>query len=154
MDWKTAAGWTDYELSTDGQVRRKGKIDTRKLYTDKNGYKTVCLSQNGKAKVVRVHHLMLDTFVGPREEGQEARHLNGDPGDNRIENLEWCDHRTNCLDKLKHGTNGQKLTPDDVRTIRKRIVAGDRNLDIAADYGIDPSTVCQIKSGRIWSSVS
>ena len=35
-----------------------------------------------------VHRLVLLTFVGKPTEGQEARHVNGVPTDNRLENLQ------------------------------------------------------------------
>jgi hypothetical protein len=43
-----------------------------------------------------------------------------------------------------------RLTEDDVRTIRERLAAGDRQADIARDYGIDPSHVAHIRAGRAW----
>lgn len=42
-----------------------------------------------------------------------------------------------------------KLTDEDVRTIRDRVAVGDRQVDIAADYGIHHATVSRI-SRRIW----
>ena len=36
-----------------------------------------------------VHHAVLLAWVGPRPEGYECDHLNGNGADNRLENLEW-----------------------------------------------------------------
>jgi hypothetical protein len=52
-----------------------------------------------------VHHLVLETFISPRSEGLECRHLNGNPADNRLQNLSWGTHSENELDKVKHGTH-------------------------------------------------
>src|SRR5699024_9726058 len=72
--------------------------------TNAKGYRVVDLYRDGVAYRYRVHVLVLETFTGPRPEGLEARHLNGNPGDNRVGNLEWNTHSVNMLDKARHGT--------------------------------------------------
>jgi len=48
----------------------------------------------------------LETSVGPCPEGHVTRHLNGDPTDNRLENLRWGTRSENQRDSVKHGTTG------------------------------------------------
>jgi hypothetical protein len=43
-----------------------------------------------------------------------------------------------------------KLTERDVREIRRRRALGEPAIDIADDYEIDPSNVCQIALRRTW----
>lgn len=50
-----------------------------------------------------VHHLVLWAFVGRAQVGQECRHVNGLPGDNRLCNLVWDTRAANMADRLKHG---------------------------------------------------
>lgn len=52
-----------------------------------------------------VHHLVLEAFVGPRPDGMECCHNNGDPSDNRLENLRWDTSSSNKRDQLAHGTH-------------------------------------------------
>lgn len=52
----------------------------------------------------RVHHLVLETFVGFRLDGTETRHLNGIPADNRLSNLAWGNRIEQISDQKKHGT--------------------------------------------------
>jgi len=47
-----------------------------------------------------------------------------------------------------HGTN-QVLTPDDVRTIRRRLLSESANA-IARDYGVAQVTIWRIKHGITW----
>ncbi len=52
-----------------------------------------------------VHALVAEAFIGPRPEGMEIRHLNGDPADNRPENLEYGTRSENSKDSKLHGTH-------------------------------------------------
>jgi hypothetical protein len=52
-----------------------------------------------------VHSLMAEAFIGPRPDGQEVRHLNGQPADNRIENLTYGSKSENAYDSIEHGTH-------------------------------------------------
>lgn len=49
----------------------------------------------------------------------------------------------------RHGMS--KLTDCDVSEIRRRRKNGERSMDLAAEYGIDPGYICEIVSGRRWS---
>ena len=50
-----------------------------------------------------VHRLVIEAWVGPQPaRGYVVRHLNGDPTDNRVENLAWGSARDNSADRLLH----------------------------------------------------
>jgi hypothetical protein len=102
-----------YDVSDLGQVRsvprtdargvpRKGVI--RKLST-RNGYYSTRLYKHGESKAYSMHVLVLTAFVGPRPDGMVVRHLNGNPSDNRLDNLSWGTPSTNQLDSVRHGTH-------------------------------------------------
>lgn len=69
------------------------------------GHFRVGLTNTSGRKRSLVHVLVLETFWGPRPEGMVACHNNGDPTDNRIENLRWDTLSSNTLDQVKHGTH-------------------------------------------------
>src|ERR1700722_12370957 len=54
---------------------------------NKQGRLQVVLCKQGFTKRFQVHTLVLEAFVGPRPEGMECRHGNGDHTDNRLGNL-------------------------------------------------------------------
>lgn len=113
-----------HQVSDAGEVRSvervvhrsDGKIQTfrgkmRKLVPRPDGRLTVMLSSPSAGASLRlVHQLVLEAFVGPRPEGMEGCHNNGDCTDNRLENLRWDTSSNNKLDMLIHGThpNGSK----------------------------------------------
>jgi hypothetical protein len=48
------------------------------------------------------NHLVLEAFLGPRPEGMECRHLDGDRANCRLDNLRWGTHSENERDKRRH----------------------------------------------------
>ncbi len=118
-NWKAIPGYEGlYEVSDDGQVRsveryvRMGrgegylrliKSSMRSLQTDPNGYMRVTFKRDGVTRNHLVHHLVLEAFDRPKPAGMECRHLNGQPGDNRLENLRWGTSSENSFDVVRHG---------------------------------------------------
>ena len=96
-----------YQVTSEGRVysllRRPGPIS---LATDKCGYKTCKLqTADGTMKNCLVHRLVAIAFLGAPPPGKtEVNHLNEDITDNRIENLEWTDHRAN----IRYGTGNER----------------------------------------------
>lgn len=109
--WKKINNFPEYSASNLGRFRRNipGKYawskDTSPTFGKlKDGYRRISLIRDGQ-RVVRksAHQLILETFVGPRPKGQEARHLNDIRSDNRVENLAWGTHKENYEDMKKNG---------------------------------------------------
>lgn len=126
---KTVVGFPSYCVTKQGHIWSTKSGKWLRPYVHKhNGCLLVSLSKNGRLFRRTVHRLVLDAFVSKRPRGKECRHLNGDPKDNRLENLKWGTHRQNIQDAIKHGThqclnqNGErnsntKLTGQNVKTI-------------------------------------
>lgn len=120
-EWRPVVGYEEkYEVSNQGAVRsldrviggphghRKWKGRKLKPHPAKaGGYDMVSLRDGGRDRYVSVHTIVLEAFVGPRPEGKLCRHLNGDPTDNRLENLRWGTQKENAQDSILHGTNYQ-----------------------------------------------
>ncbi len=115
---KTPRLSNSYKVGSDGTIwscwNRVGQhqyAKTEKWWQKKpsklpKGYLLVLIS-NGKrnsCKQYYVHHLVLEAFIGPRLKNMICCHLNGDPSDNRVENLRWDTYEANEQDKKKHGT--------------------------------------------------
>jgi hypothetical protein len=56
----------------------------------------------GRRKVVKVHRIVLSTFIGPAPAGAEGAHCNGIRTDNRLENLRWTSRAGNRADRSLH----------------------------------------------------
>jgi hypothetical protein len=87
-------------------------------------------------------------------------HNDGNPANNRLDNLRWDTPKANCADKWAHGTmlrgeqiQGAKLTESDVREIRKLVKAGETRTGVAAIYGMHQTTIGKICAGKKWKHV-
>lgn len=113
--WKPALGFEGaYEVSSLGRVRSldrvtdrgrkwKGRISAPKPRYD--GYVPVTMWREGAQHVLLIHAVVLASFVGPRPEGLEVLHRDGDRANNRLDNLSWGTHAENVRDQLAHGTH-------------------------------------------------
>jgi hypothetical protein len=104
-----------------------------------------------------VHCVVCATFHGPRPAGMFVRHLDGDPHDNWAANLAWGTREQNEADKRLHGTSPQgerhpcaKLTETQVKEVFSARCEGETHAVIAARYGVSPSTISAILTGRTW----
>jgi len=118
IEWRDIPGYEGfYQVSNAGQVRSLDRTVSRnngvplplkgkelQLGTSR-GYLHVRLL----GRTCKVHQLILRTFVGPRPDGMDVRHLNGDKRDNRLENLTYGTRSENCLDITRHGRNRNAL---------------------------------------------
>jgi hypothetical protein len=82
----------------------RGRILTQRA--TEFGHLNVQVSRWGTSKPARVHRLIAAAFHGPQPVSfLEIRHLNGDPTDNRPENLAWGTRSENQQDAVSHGTH-------------------------------------------------
>ncbi len=162
--WKSVLGYGGlYEVSDQGRVRsldrvvesyggREGLRRGRVLRPGGGGpYSSVQLSMAGRVRTVRIHTLVLEAFVGPRPDGLEACHANGDPADNRLTNLRWDTRVANCADRARHGRTrrGERhhnavLSDQDVHEIRRRRAAGETGVSLAAEFGVSPAQISRV----------
>lgn len=107
----------------------------------RDGRQHCVLTVHYKQDCFWVHRLVMLAFVGPRPENLEICHNNGDPSDNRLENLRYDTTSENHRDSVKHGTHyqakkshcpqghklyGPNLAPYGLRRGRRQCLACDR----------------------------
>lgn len=119
-----------------------------------NGYQRIAIGSRGHRVRHFIHVIVCETFHGPRPDGHEAAHLNGDHLDCRAVNLAWKTHTENEADKVRHGTHnrgeshyGHRLTVDRVREIRASPEPG---TVLAGRHGVSETSIRDVRAGRTW----
>ena len=135
----------------------KGKI--LKCSEMPSGHFRVNLSINSKIQSVTVHSLVLLAFVGRRPDGADICHNNGNPGDNRLENLRYDTRTANIADSKAHGTFSEAeihpfavLSNAQVLEIYNSVKSPASEL--ARKYGVGVGTIQGIWRGDRWKSVT
>ena len=166
-EWRQIAD-SVYEISERGVVRRlvaskNGSFPAgyvlKPAITDK-GYYRVWLTLNGKVRPKFVHDLVALAFVGPRPEGKQVNHKDGNKGNLFWKNLEWITPKQNIAHAIRTGlrdTTGEangnsKLTAEDVKVIRK-IGSRISPSKLGRRFGVNRGMIWSILTGRHWKRV-
>ncbi|QXN74668.1 HNH endonuclease [Mycobacterium phage JeTaime] len=106
-----------YEVSDQGRVRSLERLNARgarvreriltPMLCGRPKYHMVALHRDGVRNVRKVHHLVLEAFVGPRLGDVLCRHKNDIPTDNRLSNLAWGTGSENQHDSVRNGRHAQ-----------------------------------------------
>lgn len=143
--WRPIPGYEGhYEVSSQGRVRSLARYtqgSRHRLLTERvmsptlsNGYLAVQLVGDGRGKRKwHVHRLVALAFIGPKPDGWDTCHGDGDRLNNSAENLRYDTRRANILDAVAHGTHhlaklthckrGHEFTPENTWVSRR----GSRN---------------------------
>lgn len=170
-EWRPVVGFDGlYEASDQGRIKSVERVVLRsngapqtirrrilRAQAERYGHLHVSLYRSGVRKMCKVHQLVAEAFIGQRPAGYDTRHLNGDPSDNRVDNLTYGTHAENQADMIHHGTSPRgsrcgtaKLGEEDVIEIVRRARGGEPHGGIAERFGVSGPTVCSITTGKSW----
>jgi len=166
MTWVEIPGFEGkYSINENGDVlshkyMRTNSSSILKQATIK-GYQRVWLQNGSKGKQFMIHYLMAITFIGPRPQGKQINHIDGNKRNNTEINLEYITASENIKHSFRIGLQSNrgehhsqsKLNNNKVLDIKQRLLMGETQTSIAASYTVDSSLISHIKSGRLWSHV-
>ena len=120
--WKDIKEYENfYQISNFGVVRSLKRKNTKgkilKPSKDKDGYLKVTLSKQNKRKSFFIHRLVAQEFLSNYDNLPQINHKNEIKSDNRVENLEWCEHKYN----QNFGTRNKRIS----KTLSKPIIQYD-----------------------------
>lgn len=160
-EWRPIDGFPNHEVSDLGRIRsvKSGLILKMQLRV-KNGsanpnseYLIVELSQNGRRYRKIVHRLVAAAFL-PKIAGKPlVNHKDANKWNNRVDNLEWVNHKENAEHAIFMGLNKMCLgeppvTKEQIPTIKaeyKELVD-----KLCAKFGISKNILVRIISGKAY----
>ena len=91
MNYKEITAFPDYEISIEGNIRRKKSLKILSQSLSTKGYYQVNIANKSR----RVHRLLAETFINNPDLLETVNHINGDKLDNNLSNLEWMSRSAN-----------------------------------------------------------
>jgi len=176
--WKPIPGHDGYEASSLGRIRSK-----RKVLADAagpRGHRKIALGSKCQGLV---HTFVALAFYGQKPDGMCVAHKNGNPGDNRVENIQYTTFVGNMLHRRFHGqdpcpvlrisdsgvprileTRRGKMAFGEVhgmctaseaqaRMVHELLAEGLSRREIVKRVGMDYQWVSNVAAGRRWRHV-
>ena len=133
--WKSIFNSDGYEVSSFGNVRRRTenelkiiKIWEDKIAKGKTPYPWVVIHFNEKRVFRKVHRLVAESFCQKNKNSNVVDHINGNPKDNKSNNLRWIEVKKNLENRLfPNAVNYNKL----IRNIRRLIIENKNDKEIS-----------------------
>lgn len=101
-EWKPVIGFeSTHEVSNLGRVRSKERVVVDRKCTRifkgtilspgllSNGYYGIWLYKNAKGISRLIHHLVAESFIGPRPDKMDVDHIDGNKTNNKADNLRY-----------------------------------------------------------------
>lgn len=174
-EWRAIPGYGNhYEASSLGRIRSRSRAVEKKHSSGKimvqqypgrilntkpgkDGYIIIHISVSGVKSNERVHRLILMAFQRMPTYGEFGLHKDGDPSNNKPNNLYWGDHDQNMEDRKRHGNYPigsdhpmAVVTPEIVMAVRSSTETGK---SLAAQFGIGQSTISRIRRRQSWDHI-
>ena len=172
--WKEIPGLDGrYSASSEGRIRSNGwqYVSSRgqrrsvapseiRCGVDNRGYRrfTACSPLGNPRRYMSVHRAVCMAFHGEPCGDVQVAHGDGDPLNNRPENLRWATASENAGDRHMHGMTNEgsdvhtaKLTDVCVHIIRAMGRSGNyRQADVADMFGVTPASIHNVVAGKTW----
>lgn len=105
--WKFIENSKEYMVSNYGNIKsfKKDKINGQimKQRFEKDGYKRIMISYPTKRNTYLVHRLVCKAFIENSDNKCCVNHIDNNPSNNHISNLEWCTYSENLIHAEKQG---------------------------------------------------
>lgn len=150
-----------YLVSDDGVVislRRRLKPLILRHTIHRKGYHLVAVATPNGQRSIGVHVLVADAFIGPRPSSTtQVRHLDGNPHNNRANNILYGTPAQNAADRQRHGRyargaqhHNSRLTEGQAMDILVKRAAGQKVKALALEFGVSRSTVEDLIYRKQW----
>jgi hypothetical protein len=118
---------------------------------NKKGYYTYTLCKNNKSKRKLLHRLLAETFIANPNNYPCVNHIDGNPLNNNLNNLEWCTYSYNTIhgyEKNGRLNPNRKLKESEVIEIKERLKNPYWGIvrDLSIEYNVSNWIISLIKN--------
>lgn len=148
----------EYEVHSNGLVFSNKKQEKKELIgrVGKHGYRTVLLTVNGRRIYKNVHRIVAENFIPNPNDLPQVNHKDGNKLNNRVDNLEWVDSRSNLIhardNNLLNTTKINMHMANQIREFKKKNPKMSHR-EIAPLFGICKTEVGYILNNKRWMMV-
>lgn len=109
-EWRDVVGYEGlYKVSSYGRIKsyhkRYKKPRILKTSMTTTGYRKVELRKNKVKKSLKIHRLVAEAFISNEEKKPYVNHLDSNPLNNNVNNLEWCTQKENMIHSAIFGNH-------------------------------------------------
>lgn len=114
IEYRTIKSFENYLIGNNGEVYNKSTQYTKHPTSNHTGkgYLYVDLYKNGIKQRAYIHRLVAEAFIDNPTNKPYVNHIDGDPSNNNVSNLEWC----TPLENVEHASKT-------IRTMKQYILA-------------------------------
>lgn len=103
-------GYPGYAVREDGVVINTVRVSVLKPYICKGYHRVLLYKPDGSAKKEFVHRLVALSFIENPEGKPCVNHIDSNPGNNSLKNLEWCTHQENTQHCIAQGRYKKRVS--------------------------------------------
>lgn len=163
--WRLIPGCTRYYASNTGSIKSFASDPNGIILTptaNQDGYFNVRIQDWNR--VCSLHRLIAMAFISNPDNLPEINHKDCNPGNNNVENLEWCDREFNIAHAMEHGKfvsqtgeNSANAVLDE-NTVKNAYIdfhVNHMNInDIAIKYNVNVNTIRAVVYKSSWNHVT
>ena len=150
--WKTLDKFSNYEISSLGDIRNIKTQRILKYGCSSKGYLRTTLRHEGNTVTVAAHRLVAETYIANPNNLPQVNHIDGNKLNNDVSNLEWISCRDNIIHSFNNGLahnskqslktcESRKLTVAIANNLRNDSINGMSAESLANKYGVSKASV-------------
>lgn len=124
-------------------VRKFSKSNSERVY--------VGLWIDGKQRSTFLHRMLAEVFIPNPKNLPYINHIDGNPLNNSLNNLEWCSASENNIHAIRTGLRPTKLNEYKVKEIREKLAQGMTYDKLAKEYNVGRTIIYKIAHNISWS---
>lgn len=163
---KTIPNYETYFVTSEGNVfntNYHSTKQTQQLKYDLSGkskcYKRVTLCKNSITKRFVIHRLVALAFIPNPFNKPQVNHIDGNPSNNNMENLEWCTQSENMKHAFRTGLQtpnitNTKLTTEDIPLIFEMRKQGLTHKEISLNFDVNRKCIGDVLNKKTWTNTT